>query len=289
MTDYATQLWSQLYLDASLTTHDSNKFLISLSAQSSRNADIRPPKCIPSACLESISMTFHFSTCRRTRNVSSTQVTMSRSGVEHTFASTNPIKQHSDRQHYCPLSLLGGPQGVLDDLPDRCAPWTLSAPSVYTSPVSSQGSISSNTHSTSSFDTPTTSHRYAIQEFELETLVQLLDISLRRMMSDYRPVRPGGVVLSTDSGNPKLAAISPALFSPGYVKVQPVIEFHDTADSLTLGGFAAHRATSHDSTRCVSSVSPHKFQPLETEAQATTRNITRELFGSWLNRGFRPK
>ena len=77
--------------------------------------------------------------------------------------------------------------------------------------------------SASSLDTRTAGHRYAIQEVKFETLVQLVDNSLRRMMSDCKVVRPGGVVLSSDAGCPKLAAISPALFSPGYVKVRLMI------------------------------------------------------------------
>lgn len=73
-------------------------------------------------------------------------------------------------------------------------------------------------------------------------------------------------MVSSDAGCPKLAAISPALFSPGYVKVQSTIELHDVADGLIPGGFAAYRVTSHDSTYCVSGLSPHKLQLLETQA-----------------------
>ena len=271
------QLWSQLCLDASLIVVESNKFSISLSAQLQSNADIRPPRGVPSACLKSISMTFHISTCRRTRYASRAQVAVSPFRSEHTSASTDPIEKHFDRRCYCPLSSLGGSQGVLDTLTDGYAPWIFGASSVDTSPMSSQGSISSDADSTTSFDTltdtPTTSHEYAIHEIKFELLVRLLDFSLRRMISDYKPGRSGGVVLSTDSGSPKLAAISPALFSPGYAKVRAAIDFHNTADSLTSGGFPTHWATSHDRTYCVSDVSPHELQPPETQAQAITRII----------------
>lgn len=191
---------------------------------------------------------------------------MAGSDIQHTSASTNPIHEHLDRRYYSPLSSPGGTQGVLGTLTYGHAPWIPGSSSVATSPVSSQGSVSSNMHSTSSLDTLTTCHRYAIQEVKFEILVQLMDSSLRRMMSDYRPVRPGGVMVSSDAGCPKLAAISPALFSPGYVKVQSTIELHDVADGLIPGGFAAYRVTSHDSTYCVSGLSPHKLQLLETQA-----------------------
>ena len=104
---------------------------------------------------------------------------------------------------------------------DTYAPWGLPTPSIGTLPVSSQESISFNGHCTSSLNMPT-GHKYATHQVKLEVLVKLLDFSFRRMISDYRLVRPGGIVLSSDAGCPKLAAISPALFSPGYVKVQSI-------------------------------------------------------------------
>ena len=271
MADCATQLWSQLCLDASLAINDPNRILISLSPQSSSTVLIRPLTYIPFACLQEIGITFHFSTCRRTRNASGSQVTLSRSGIQHTFASADPA---NDRRYYSLLSSPGEPQGALDDPTDGYGSCILGALSAGTSSVSSQGSVSSNTHSASSPNTPTACHRYAIQELKLEILVKLVDSSLRRMISDYKPIRSGGVVLSSDAGCPKLAAISPALFSPGYVKVKQTTEFHDAADGLIPGGFAAYWATSHDGTQCVSGVSPHKFQPLEKQAQAITRITT---------------
>lgn len=242
---------------------DSNKFLISLSAHSSSNADIRPPSHIPSVCLEDIGMTFHFSSCRRIRHASKAQLALSGSGVHHIWATTNPVDEHLDRPCYSPISSPAGAQGVSDTRMDGCAPWILVASSVGTSPASSQGSVLSNTYSTSSQDAQTTGHRYAIQDVKLETLVRLVDSTLRRMMSDYKPVRQGGIILSSDAGFAKLAIISPALFSPGYVKVPPIIEFHDSTDGLIPGDFGAFWATSHNCTHCVLRVSPYKFQPLE--------------------------
>ncbi len=213
MTDCASQLWSQLCLDASLTIHDSNKLLVSLSAQSSSVTDTKPPRWIASVCLEEIRLIFHFSTCRRTRNASPV---VSEGGIQHTFTSSYPVAEHLDRYYYSPLSSL---EGLSDTITNKFAPWNLGPSLDSTSPVNSQGSGSSNSHSTTSHETPTIRHRYSIQEVKVEILVQLVDSSLRRMLSDYKPVRHRGVVLASDDGCPKLAAISPVLFSPGYVKV----------------------------------------------------------------------
>ena len=251
MTDCATQLWSQLCLDASLTIINSNKFLISLSTQSSSNAYIRPPRWVSSMCIQDIDMSFHFSTCRRTRIAFRAPVTVFGGCIQHTLASTTITEGHLDRRYHSPLSSLGRPQ---DTLTDKSTPWTLYGSSVGTSPVSSQDSISSNTHSTSSLGAPTTRHRYATQEVKVETLVQIVDSSLRRIISDNKPVRSGGIVLSSDAGCPKLATISPALFSPGYIKVRPINEFYDAADGLTLGDFSAYCPTAHDSTHCISGI-----------------------------------
>lgn len=138
---------------------------------------------------------------------------MSGSGIQHAFASTTAIDERLRRRYHSPLSSPGEPQGVHDIRTDAYAPWISAGSSLDPSPVSSQGSVSSNTSSTSP-----PRYRYATQEVKLEVLVQVMDSSLRRMMSDYKPARPGGVVLSSDAGCPKLAAISPALFSPGYAK-----------------------------------------------------------------------
>ena len=131
---------------------------------------------------------------------------------------------------------------------DECEPWTFPISSVGTSPVSSQDSVLSNVHSTSSLDGLATSHGYATQEVNLEILVQMMNSSLQTMMSGNKPVRPGGIVLSSDAGYPKLAAISPDLFSPGYVKVQSIIRLLYAADGPTPGGFTTYCSTAHNST-----------------------------------------
>ena len=274
MTDYATQLWSQLCLDASLTVNDPNLLYVSLSSRSSSNADIRAPSWTPSTCIEKIGLSFHFSTCRRTRNALRAPVTVSESGTQLTFPLTEPIDDHLGRCYHSPLSLLGGSQ---DTLMERRTPLSFPTSSVGASPVNSQGSVLSNSHSTSSLDAPTILRTYATQEVNIEILVQMVDSSLRRMMSDNKPVRSGGIVLSSDAGCPKLAAISPALFSPGYIKVQPIIKFHDSADCLTPGGFTAYCSIAHGSAHCVPSISPHEFRRPKTQTQAITRSIDQQL------------
>ena len=220
--------------------NDSNKFLISLSAHASSDANIIPPSHIPSMCLEDIGMTFYFSSCRRTRHASKAQVALSGSGVQHNWAPpTSSDDEHFDRLCFSSFPSPGGPQSASDTLADKSAPWIPVASSIRTSPFSSQGSVSSNTHNKSSHDISSTTHRYVIQEVKFETLIKLVDSSLRRMISDCKLVRQGGIVLSSDVGSPKLATISPILFSPGYVKVLPIIDLHVSTNSLIPGGLAA--------------------------------------------------
>ena len=199
----------------------------------------RPPICVQSTCLTEICMTFKFSNCRRTKIPLSTQVAVSGSGGLHDLVSTHPAEEYLRTRHYSKLSSREGSQGVRNDLAETCDLRFLRTPSVGTSPESSQDSVSSNTHWVQPLDNPTTCRGYTVQQVELETLVQLVDSSLRRMLSDYQPVRSAGIVLSSDDGFLKLTAISPPLFSPGYAKVDPATDLHVAADGLISGCFAA--------------------------------------------------
>lgn len=238
-TDCGTQLWSQLCLDASLTINDSNKFLISLSAHASTNANIIPTSHIPSMCLEDIGITFHFSSCRRTRQASKAQGALSGSGVQPSWVlPTGSDDEHLDRPLFSTFPSPGGSQSSSDTLADKYAPWIPIASSIRASPLSSQGSVPSNTHNTPSHNNSPISDIYVIQEIKFETLIKLVNSSLRRMISDCKMVRQGGIVLSNDDGYPKLATISPTLFSPGYVKVLSIIDFHDSANGLIPGDLA---------------------------------------------------
>lgn len=275
MTDYATKLWSQLCLDASLTVNDSNILHISLSAQSLSNADVKPPRGTPTTCIESIGLSFHFSTCRRTRNALSAPITVSGNDIQHTRTLTESIDDHLDHGYHSPLPSLRGPQNTMID---SCTPFTSTTLLVGASPVNHNNSVIANTH-IFTLDSSATRYKYATQEVKNEILVQMVDSSIRRMMSDNKSVRPGGIILSSDPGCPKLAAISPALFSPGYLKVQLIITSRDTAECLIPGGFTAYCSTAHDSTNCVPSTSPHDFQWPERQTQAITRRTDYQLFG----------
>ena len=187
-------------------------------------------------CIETIGLSFHFSTCRRTRNALRAPVTVSTSSVSHTLTSTKSIDDQIDHRFYSSLS---SPEGYPDTLMDKGRLWTFANLLDHTSPVSSQGSVLSAGQSTSSLNAPMIGYSHATHDVTLEALVQMVDSSLRRMISDKKPGRPGGIVLSSDAGHPKLAAISPDLFSPGYVKVKPIISSHDTADGLISGDLTA--------------------------------------------------
>ena len=163
-------------------------------------------------------------------------VTVSASSVSHALTSTKSIDDQLDHRYYS--SLLSS-EGYPDDLMDKDRLWTFATSLDHTSPASSQGSVLSAGQSTSSLNAPMISYSHATHDVTLEALVQMVDSSLRRMMSDKKPGRPGGIVLSSDAGHPKFAAISPDVFSPGYVKVKPVISSHDTADGLISGGLTA--------------------------------------------------
>ena len=196
-------------------------------------------------------MTFQVSNCRRTKTPLRAQVAVPGSGGLHDLVSTHPVDEYHGGGYYSQLSSREESQGVLDTVAERCDLRIPRTSSVGPSPESSQDSVSSNTHCVYTLDNPTACRSYTVQEVELETLVQLVDSSLRRMLSDYQPIRSGGIVLSSDDGFLKLAAISPPLFSPGYVKVDSVTDFHDAADGLIPGGFAASWVPSHDITHCV--------------------------------------
>ena len=192
---------------------------MSLSTQSLSNADIRPPRLMPSTCIEKIGLSFHFFTCRRIRNALKAPDIVSGCSRHHTLTLANPIHDHLGCPYHSPSPSPGAYQNTSKVM---YKPWNLPTSLVGTLPVSSQDSVLSNAHSTSLLDAPTTGYNYATQDVTFGILVQMVDFSFRRMLSDNKPVRPGGVILSSDAGCPKLAAISPDFFSPGYVKVKPM-------------------------------------------------------------------
>lgn len=175
---------------------------------------------MPSTCIETISLSFHFATCRRIRNALRAPVTVSASGVSHTLTSTKPTDDQFDYGYGSSLSLS---EGYRDTLMDKGRLLNFAALLDNTSPISSQDSVFSAAQDASSLNAPMISYSHATQDVTLDALVQMVDSSFRRMMCDKRPGRLGGIVLSSDVGHPKLAAISPELFSPGYVKVKSIM------------------------------------------------------------------
>ena len=68
-------------------------------------------------------------------------------------------------------------------------------------------------------ESSTSRSEYSTHKVDLEELFKIVNASLHMMICDRRPAKGGGIVLSSDEGYPKLAALSPALFSPGYARV----------------------------------------------------------------------
>ena len=56
---------------------------------------------------------------------------------------------------------------------------------------------------------------------DITTAAKLLDAALRTLIWDTKPRLSAGIKVSDISPGPKLAEISPALFSPGYLHVRP--------------------------------------------------------------------
>ena len=77
---------------------------------------------------------------------------------------------------------------------------------------------------TPSFESSTSRIEYSTHKVDLEELFKIVNASLHVMICDRRPAKAGGIVLSGDEGYPKLAALSPALFSPGYARVSYTAE-----------------------------------------------------------------
>ena len=77
---------------------------------------------------------------------------------------------------------------------------------------------------TPSLESSTSRFEYSTHKVDLEELFKIVNASLHVMICDRRPAKAGGIVLSGDEGYPKLAALSPALFSPGYARVSYTAE-----------------------------------------------------------------
>lgn len=108
-------------------------------------------------------------------------------------------------------------------------------------PPSTRSLERSNTLSNQSF-IPISKH--APQHVEFEHFSELLDASLRLIVCDRETFKYQGVILSKDTGFPRLVCISPALFSPYYLKVSCKLEVPiilNTNHGFVVGYVSAQR------------------------------------------------
>ena len=253
-TDDRLQIWSQLNLNASLSLPENQTdkgpsaktLLITLTSQPPSHTNIQPPAGVPSSRLESVRFTMKFSTCRRTRlpTKERKQLTMHERRVNE---SQTPIPYESrgsldgrwnlscqshvlvrmdggDEQgeHLTESSLLIG-SGELPLASRNIVPRTTSTMRSLDSMSSTKISQSAEAY-TPSFESSAPQSKYFTHKVDLDELFKIVNASLHVMICDRRPAKAGGIVLSSDEGYPKLATLSPALFSPGYARVSCTVE-----------------------------------------------------------------
>ena len=83
-------------------------------------------------------------------------------------------------------------------------------------PTSSSGSKPTNV---SAFGSGSPRRKYALQEVKMQHVLKLMNHSLLLTFCDRKPTKSEGIILSNDLGGPRLTAVSPALFTPGYFEV----------------------------------------------------------------------
>ena len=253
-TDDGLQIWSQLNLNASLSLPESptdkepslKRILITLTGQPSSYMNVQPPAGVPSARLESVGFTMKLSTCRRTRlpMKERTQLAM-REGNINESQTRKPYhgRESLDRRRDLPcrshtlVPMIGedeqiehlselGPLVGSNELPS--ASWHIVFGMISTTrsldSLSSTKPLLSAEACTSSFKTSTPRSEYSTHKVDLEELFKIVNASLHTMVCDRRPAKARGIILSSDEGYPKLAALSPALFSPGYARVSYTAE-----------------------------------------------------------------
>lgn len=64
-------------------------------------------------------------------------------------------------------------------------------------------------------------YKFVPHDVNFENVLRMMSDSLSIVICDRRPRKSGGIVLSNDTGFPRLDTISPVLFSPGYLRVGP--------------------------------------------------------------------
>lgn len=247
MTD-SLQIWSQLHQSASLSLDESNgdqavhcsQFSLSLRRKASELLDVQPPRGVPSAYLEAVKVFLSFSTCRRIRALSKTQgrdkghrKRRGQRGSRTLLATEISAEQSRNNpwpsDDWSPLDIddEGGVHncrvGVENE--DFSLLWTpFSSPSttILTSSQNSDSSHSSLNSAESifnSFNTTSSRLNFTAHDVKFEDILRMMNDSLSIVISDRRPRNAGGIILSGDTGFPRLEAISPAIFSPGYLEV----------------------------------------------------------------------
>ena len=247
-TDDRLQIWSQLNLSACLSLPESpidkgpplKRLLITLNAQPSSHMNVHPPTGVPSARLESVSFIMNVSTCRRTRlpmNEQGQLAVHARNVNESQTRKVRNTRDNLDRrrdlpwQSHIPVRMMGGDDGehlsesgLLIGSNERPSASRHIVSGTSSTVLSGDSMSSAKTLKlaetyTPSFESSAPRSEYATHKVDLEELSKLVNASLHIMISDRRPAKAGGIVLSSDEGYPKLAALSPVLFSRGYARV----------------------------------------------------------------------
>ncbi|KAK0514218.1 hypothetical protein JMJ35_002835 [Cladonia borealis] len=242
------EIWSQLNLNASLSLPESpidkepslKRILITLTGQPSSHMNVQPPAGVPSARLESVSFTMKLSTCRRTRlpmkerkHLAMREGNVNESQTRKPYDGRESLDRRRDLpcRSYILVPMIGedaqtehrtksGPLIGSNELPS--ASWHTVSGTISTTrsldSMSATKPLQSAKACTPSFKTSTPHSEYSTHKVDLEELFKIVNASLHIMVCDRRPAKAGGIILSSDEGYPKLAALSPALFSPGYAR-----------------------------------------------------------------------
>ena len=253
MTDNSAQIWSQLCLKASLSLPESNtgsqgsprELVISLTGQPSSHAIVMPPKGAPVVCLEAINLTLKFSPCRRSRTLERPQSygVRPKRNLNSIRRKEAYVTYEHQGQYWSSLQASRGWGNMTREDQEIGRPWTTTSStndsehqrdsnqrqSITVSPPDSHDSISysdtlvSRTNRPIPFCGHPFQSRHAIHEINFEDMLKLVNASLYTMIVDRMPGTRGnvaGIIMSGDAGYPKLAALSPVLFSPGYAQVR---------------------------------------------------------------------
>lgn len=266
------QIWSQLGFDVAHEVvgddpeggHSPNELILSLTRRTGSHGNVGVPLKVPFVSLDSIGLLFKFSTCRHPRVpfkpldtesimplATDLLGTVSRSpeadrlgmlqdspGLEQQWHGTNFVRVNQVQDWVASPG-----QGTKETL--RTLHRSSSTPNSQLSvrPSSARSLERSSTFSNQSL-IPNSKH--APRHVEFEHFSELLDASLRLTIFDRETFKYQGVILSKDTGFPRLVCISPALFSPYYFEVSYKLEVPiilNTNHRLTVGYLSAQRVS----------------------------------------------